>query len=95
MTIRTRHRADNGHFEWLATLKRVTLAIDIHNGALGADVLARHTKTHAPVFLEFKDGAKKKLTEKEEAFAAMFPGHWFRCNSVDEALAAVGVGVDR
>lgn len=88
---RTIHRADGNHWPILAGLKKVTHAEDIHNGSLGADILARHVRTKAPVFLEVKKDGKSDLTAKEAAMQATFPLHWARVETLDEALAAVGL----
>jgi len=87
-----RHRRDSNHDEILAALKRITIAIDTHNHADGiGDILARHVRTHQAMFLEVKPSEKAKLTESERAFAAAFPLNWVRVNSIDDALAAVGI----
>ena len=90
MTFRSRHRADGPHWDILAGLKRITIALDIHNGSLGADILAKHVKSGSPVLLEVKPDAKAKLTPRETALAAVFPDHWRRVNTLEDALRAVG-----
>lgn len=91
MTFRSRHRADATHWPMLRALKRYTVAIDAHNGPLGFDILAVHTVTGDPVMIEAKRDAKAKLTPKELALSAVFPSHWRRCDTVAQALEAVGV----
>ena len=88
--FRARHRADGNHWPILAGLKKVTPAVDAHNYGLGFDIIAPHVVTGAPMLLEVKPDAKAKLTPKELAMSAVFPDHWRRVNSLDEALAAVG-----
>jgi len=88
--FRSRHRADKTHWAILRELKKRTVAIDIHNGPLGADILAVHVVTGDPVLIEAKRDAKAGLTPKEMALAAVFPRHWRRANTVEEALRAVG-----
>lgn len=89
---RTLHRRDQNHDSILAALKRITVAIDTHNHGDGiGDILARHVRTHQAIFLEVKPNEKAKLTESERAFSAAFPLNWVRVNSIDDALAAVGI----
>lgn len=88
--FRSRHRADQGHWEILAGLKKVTCPLDAHHYGLGFDILAPHVKTGAPMMLEVKPHAKAKLTPREMAMAALFPDYWRRVNSLDDALRAVG-----
>lgn len=91
MTFRSRHRADATHWPMLRALKLVTTAIDAHNGTLGFDILAAHTVTGDPIMIEAKKDEKAKLTHKELGLSALFPRHWKRCDTVGEALEAVGI----
>lgn len=94
---RTVHRRDTNHATVLSALRAVTWVADIsqYGGGMG-DILARHIRTGAPMFLEIKDGAlspsRRKLTASETVFASVFGprGYWVKCVSVDEALRAVG-----
>jgi hypothetical protein len=86
------HRRDRDHDVIFAALKKVTAVRDIHNygGGMG-DILARHTVTHQPVFLEVKSSESDKLTESEQGFRRDFGGFWRRVHTLDEALAAIGI----
>ncbi len=42
------------------------------------------------MMLEVKPDTKAKLTPKELAMASLFPDHWRRVNTLEDALRAVG-----
>ena len=79
-------------------LRAVTATIDVHElGKIGADFIAMHVVTGAPVFIEAKSDKKishrnaKALTANERLMSILYPGHWRRVETEDEARAAVGV----
>jgi hypothetical protein len=97
MSYRPR-KTDSTHKAIKQALEDVTVVVDVHElGRVGCDLVARHVVTKAPVFIEAKSHKKvshrsaTKLTANEQEMARLFPGHWRRCETVDEALAAVGV----
>lgn len=94
----TRRKTDSTHAAIGKALRGVTVVTDVHElGRIGADFIARHVVTKAPVFIEAKSHKKvshrsaAKLTKNEATMAVVYPEHWRRCETVDEALAAVGL----
>lgn len=94
-----RRKTDSTHAAIGKALRDVTIVTDVHElGRIGADFIARHVVTKTPVFIEAKSHKKvshrseKQLTKNEATMAVVYPEHWKRCETVDEALAAVGVG---
>ena len=92
-----RHKRDRNHRQIQEALRSVTYPVEDTSrfGKGWPDIIARHRKTKAVVFIEIKDGNKspsaRKLTPDEEAFAARWEGVWVVVTNIDEALRAVGV----
>ena len=94
----TPRRTDSTHKLIGRALRAVTATIDVHElGKVGCDFIAMHTVTGAPVFIEVKSDKKishrntKALTANERLMSILYPGHWRRVETEDEARAAVGV----
>jgi hypothetical protein len=90
-------KTDTTHAKIGKALRSVTEAIDVHAfGPIGADWLARHVVTGQPMLIEAKSDkktshrAKDKLTANEALMSVLFPDNWRRCETEEEALAAVG-----
>lgn len=96
---RTLHRRDGNHAELEAALRRVTVVHDVHNYALGCDLIARHALTRGPVFIEIKDPKQppsgRTLTDSEKAMKAEYGRFYFVVETIDDALAAVGITGER
>lgn len=97
-----RKKTDSTHAAIGKALRGVTVVTDVHElGRIGADFIARHVVTKAPVFIEAKSHKKvshrseKQLTKNEATMAVVYPEHWRRCETVDEALSAVGLPLAR
>jgi len=59
------------------------------------DLLALRKQDRVPVFLEIKSSAKAKLTDAQlDLQARIAGGHFYRVETVEQALLAVGVTVD-
>lgn len=97
--MRYRAATDANHTTITEALRRAGVQFrDVarHPG-LGCDIIARHVRSSAPVLIEIKDGSKppsaRKLKDSEATLMAMFPGAYVVVLDVDDALAAVGLGV--
>jgi hypothetical protein len=94
--VKYRQATDRNHAEIAQTLRRVTSVLDVHRyPQMGCDLIARHVRTRAPVFIEIKDPQKtpsaRKLTDNELTTWRIFPLNYAVCLTVDDALKAVGL----
>lgn len=92
MAARYANKVDVNHAEIrdaLRDIPGVTVQDVASCGGLGFDLIARY-QNRPPVFLEIKADATKKLTVSESAAKKMYGYYWWRIETLDDALTALG-----
>lgn len=93
-----RYHLDLSHRDILKALLdagRASLSV-AHTKNLGCDIISTHVDGH-PVFIECKrEGPahiRNRLSASETRLRAIFPGYFVIAQTVEEALAGVGINV--
>lgn len=82
-------RSDANHRPITAALLKA--GVRVYQINWPCDLLCIHKATAAPVFLEIKSSAKAKLTDDQlDLQARIAGGHFYRVETVEQALQAVG-----